>query len=48
VAAPPPPPHRTCRPDRIRPIYQDEKNLLVAHAFQQATDFHKKHPPQFA
>jgi len=30
------------------PIFQDEKNLLVAHAFQQATDFHKKHPPQFA
>ena len=29
------------------PIFQDEKNLLVAHAFQQATDFHKKHPPQF-
>ncbi|HEX3865531.1 MAG TPA: amidase [Gemmatimonadaceae bacterium] len=29
------------------PIYQDEKNLLVAHAFQQATDFHKKQPPQF-
>jgi Asp-tRNA(Asn)/Glu-tRNA(Gln) amidotransferase A subunit family amidase len=30
------------------PIFQDEKNLLVAHAFQSATDFHKKHPPQFA
>jgi Asp-tRNA(Asn)/Glu-tRNA(Gln) amidotransferase A subunit family amidase len=29
------------------PIFQDEKNLLVAHAFQQATDFHKKHPPAF-
>jgi Asp-tRNA(Asn)/Glu-tRNA(Gln) amidotransferase A subunit family amidase len=29
------------------PIFQDEKNLLVAHAFQQATDFHKKRPPQF-
>ena len=29
------------------PIFQDEKNLLVAHAFQQATDFHKKHPPLF-
>ena len=27
------------------PIFQDEKNLLVAHAFQQATDFHKKRPP---
>jgi Asp-tRNA(Asn)/Glu-tRNA(Gln) amidotransferase A subunit family amidase len=30
------------------PIFQDEKNLVVAHAFQEATDFHKKHPPQFA
>ena len=30
------------------PIFQDEKNLVVAHAFQGATDFHKKHPPQFA
>ena len=29
------------------PIFEDEKNLLVAHAFQQATDFHKKRPPQF-
>jgi Asp-tRNA(Asn)/Glu-tRNA(Gln) amidotransferase A subunit family amidase len=29
------------------PIFQDEKNLLVAHAFQQATDFHKKRPPAF-
>jgi Asp-tRNA(Asn)/Glu-tRNA(Gln) amidotransferase A subunit family amidase len=29
------------------PIFQDEKNLLVAHAFQSVTDFHKKHPPRF-
>jgi Asp-tRNA(Asn)/Glu-tRNA(Gln) amidotransferase A subunit family amidase len=29
------------------PIFQDEKILAVAHAFQQATDFHEKHPPQF-
>jgi Asp-tRNA(Asn)/Glu-tRNA(Gln) amidotransferase A subunit family amidase len=29
------------------PIFQDEKNLLVAHAFQSVTDFHKKRPPQF-
>jgi Asp-tRNA(Asn)/Glu-tRNA(Gln) amidotransferase A subunit family amidase len=29
------------------PIFQDERNLLVAHAFQQATDFHKKRPPGF-
>ena len=32
----------------LGPIYQDEKNLLVAHAFQSATDFHKKYPPKFA
>ncbi len=31
----------------IGPIFQDEKNLVVAHAFQAATDFHKKHPEQF-
>jgi Asp-tRNA(Asn)/Glu-tRNA(Gln) amidotransferase A subunit family amidase len=30
------------------PIFQDEKNLLVAHAFQSVTDFHRKHPTQFA
>lgn len=30
------------------PIFQDEKNLVVAHAFQSATDFHLKRPPQFA
>jgi len=29
------------------PVFQDEKNLLVAHAFQSATDFHKKHPTAF-
>src|SRR6185437_5460682 len=28
------------------PIYEDEKILAVAHAFQSATDFHRKHPPQ--
>lgn len=32
----------------LGPIFQDEKNLVVAHAFQSATDFHKKHPPGFA
>jgi Asp-tRNA(Asn)/Glu-tRNA(Gln) amidotransferase A subunit family amidase len=31
----------------LGPIFQDEKNLLVAHAFQSATDFHKKHPAVF-
>lgn len=30
------------------PLYQDEKILTVAHAFQQSTEFHKKHPPAFA
>jgi Asp-tRNA(Asn)/Glu-tRNA(Gln) amidotransferase A subunit family amidase len=48
-AAPPPPtiPLPTAM-YVMGPIFQDEKNLLVAHAFQQATDFHKKRPPQFA
>ncbi|HZI41772.1 MAG TPA: hypothetical protein VFD67_08710, partial [Gemmatimonadaceae bacterium] len=30
------------------PIYQDEKILAVAHAFQSATNFHLKRPPAFA
>ncbi len=50
-AAAPPPPPQIPLPTGIYvmgPIFQDEKNLLVAHAFQQATDFHKKRPPQFA
>jgi hypothetical protein len=48
-AAPPPPtiPLPTAM-YIMGPIFQDEKNLLVAHAFQQATDFHRKRPPQFA
>jgi Asp-tRNA(Asn)/Glu-tRNA(Gln) amidotransferase A subunit family amidase len=48
-AAPPPPtiPVPTAM-YVMGPIFQDEKNLLVAHAFQQVTDFHKKRPPQFA
>jgi Asp-tRNA(Asn)/Glu-tRNA(Gln) amidotransferase A subunit family amidase len=31
----------------LGPIFQDEKNLIVAHAFQSATDFHKRYPPKF-
>ena len=30
------------------PIYQDEKVLAVAHAFQSATSFHLKRPPAFS
>ena len=30
------------------PIFQDEKNLLVAHAFQQATDWHLRAPAEAA
>jgi len=52
VPATPPPPVPTIPVPTsmyiMGPIFQDEKNLLVAHAFQSATDFHKKHPPQFA
>ncbi len=48
---PPPPPITIPLPTGMYvmgPIFQDEKNLLVAHAFQGATDFHKKRPPRFA
>ncbi len=48
---PPQPPVTVPLPTSIAilgPIFQDEKNLIVAHAFQSATDFHKKHPSQFA
>ncbi len=48
---PPPPPPALPLPTWMYimgPIYQDEKILAVAHAFQGATDFHEKHPPQFA
>jgi Asp-tRNA(Asn)/Glu-tRNA(Gln) amidotransferase A subunit family amidase len=53
AAPPPPPPPAPTIPLPtsmyiMGPIFQDEKNLLVAHAFQSVTDFHKKHPPQFA
>ena len=47
----PPPPSKTPLPTWIYvmgPIYQDEKILAVAHAFQQATSFHLKRPPAFA
>jgi Asp-tRNA(Asn)/Glu-tRNA(Gln) amidotransferase A subunit family amidase len=51
-AAPPPAPVSTIPlPTWIYimgPIFQDEKILAVAHAFQQATSFHLKHPPAFA
>lgn len=50
-APPPPAPVTVPLPTSMAflgPIFQDEKNLLVAHAFQSATDFHKKHPPGFA
>ena len=31
----------------LGPLYQEEHPLLLAHAFQQATDFHRKRPPGF-
>jgi Asp-tRNA(Asn)/Glu-tRNA(Gln) amidotransferase A subunit family amidase len=31
----------------LGPIYQEEKALALAHAYQQATDFHLKRPPGF-
>jgi Asp-tRNA(Asn)/Glu-tRNA(Gln) amidotransferase A subunit family amidase len=51
AAAPAPPPSTVPVPTWIYimgPIYQDEKNLAVAHAFQRATDFHLKRPAAFA
>jgi Asp-tRNA(Asn)/Glu-tRNA(Gln) amidotransferase A subunit family amidase len=52
AAAPPPAPVSTIPlPTAIYimgPIYQDEKVLAVAHAFQGATTFHVKRPPAFA
>jgi Asp-tRNA(Asn)/Glu-tRNA(Gln) amidotransferase A subunit family amidase len=54
AAAPPPPPTPVSTiplPTAIYimgPIYQDEKVLAVAHAFQGASNFHLKHPPAFA
>jgi len=47
----PPAPSKTPLPTWIYimgPIFQDEKILAVAHAFQQATSFHLKRPPAFA
>jgi Asp-tRNA(Asn)/Glu-tRNA(Gln) amidotransferase A subunit family amidase len=49
-APPPPAPVTVPLPTSIAilgPIFQDEKPLAVAHAFQSVTDFHKKYPPQF-
>jgi hypothetical protein len=49
-ATPPPAPVTVPLPTSMAvlgPVFQDEKSLLVAHAFQAATDFHRKHPPQF-
>jgi Asp-tRNA(Asn)/Glu-tRNA(Gln) amidotransferase A subunit family amidase len=31
----------------LGPLYQEEKPLALAHAFQKATDFHLKRPPGF-
>jgi Asp-tRNA(Asn)/Glu-tRNA(Gln) amidotransferase A subunit family amidase len=48
---PPQPPVTVPLPTSIAilgPVFGDEKNLVVANAFQSATDFHKKHPPKFA
>jgi Asp-tRNA(Asn)/Glu-tRNA(Gln) amidotransferase A subunit family amidase len=50
AATPPPAPVTVPLPTSMAvlgPVFQDEKSLLVAHAFQAATDFHRKHPPQF-
>jgi Asp-tRNA(Asn)/Glu-tRNA(Gln) amidotransferase A subunit family amidase len=46
----PPPPPRLARPGSIRflgALYRDDHVLRAAHAFQQATTFHKEKPPLF-
>src|SRR5690349_815577 len=53
AAAPPPPAPVSTIPLPtaiyiMGPIYQDEKILAVAYAFQSATNFHLKRPPAFA
>ena len=52
AAAPPTPPVSTIPLPTamyiMGPIYQDEKVLALAHAFQQSTDFHLRRPPAFA
>jgi Asp-tRNA(Asn)/Glu-tRNA(Gln) amidotransferase A subunit family amidase len=32
----------------LGPLFRDEMPLLMAHAFQKATDFHRRRPPGFA
>ena len=46
----PPPPPRLARPGSVRflgALYRDDHILRAAHAFQQATTFHKEKPPLF-
>ena len=46
----PPPPPRLARPGSVRflgALYRDDHVLRAAHAFQQATNFHKEKPPLF-
>jgi Asp-tRNA(Asn)/Glu-tRNA(Gln) amidotransferase A subunit family amidase len=46
----PPPPPRAARPGSVRflgALYRDDHVLRAAHAFQQATTFHKEKPPLF-
>jgi hypothetical protein len=50
---PTPPPPSSPRPQTpvsltfLGPLFQEEKALVLAHAYQQATDFHMKRPPGF-
>jgi Asp-tRNA(Asn)/Glu-tRNA(Gln) amidotransferase A subunit family amidase len=47
-AAPSPRPQTPVSLTFLGPLFQDEKPLALAHAYQQATDFHLRRPPGFA
>jgi Asp-tRNA(Asn)/Glu-tRNA(Gln) amidotransferase A subunit family amidase len=51
AAAPPPPteprPQTPVSITFLGPLFQEENPLLLAHAFQQSTDFHRRRPPGF-
>ena len=47
AVAPPPRPQTPLSLTFLGPLFQDELPLALAHAYQQATDFHTRRPPGF-
>jgi Asp-tRNA(Asn)/Glu-tRNA(Gln) amidotransferase A subunit family amidase len=45
--APSPRPHTPVSLTVLGPLYEEEKPLALAHAFQKATDWHRRRPPGF-